>query len=153
MQSSSTVHNLLVYPFASQHCTDATVVRKNLVEVCDFIRDALERSREVTAKVSTTQRVKRIINDFNRLYKDNVPITALQKLIRRLEIEVAQIGTDGEQLVRTLVGYASELGDLRTAGQERVAKEEWNRWKDRIEQIKKNPLAVGTRDNSEPQPQ
>lgn len=128
----------------SKENPDVLQIKTNVIGVCDFIREALERSRAVTAKVSTTQRVKRIINDFNRLYKDNVPITALQKLVRRLESEVVPIGPDGEEFLRTLMGYTTELDDLRTVGQERIAKDEWNRWKDRIEQIKKNPLAVGT---------
>jgi predicted ATPase len=128
---------------ASKDDADVVQVKTNVVGVCDFIREALERSRAATAKVSTTQRVKRIVNDFNRLYKDNVPITAVQKLVRRLETEVAPIGPDGEVFLRTLMGYATELDELRTAGQERIAKDEWASWKDRIEQIKKNPLTVG----------
>ena len=121
---------------------DIIQLRKNVVAICDFIREALSKSRIVTAKHSTTQAVKRIIHDFNRLNKDNVPVTAIQKMFRRLEREVAPIGTDGEALLRLINAYLTELDTLRTAGQERVVKEKWVEWRARIDRIKANPLTA-----------
>lgn len=121
-------------------------LRKNVMAICDFVREGLAKSRAATAKHSTTQAVKRIIHDFNRLNKDNVPITSLQKLFRRLEREVAPIGNDGEVFLRTVNQYLADLEKLRAAGQERVVKQDWAEWRNRIEQIKKNPLAVGEAD-------
>jgi hypothetical protein len=118
-------------------------LRINIITICDFIREALTKSRAVTAKYSTTQAVKRIIHDFNRLNKDNVPITTLQKLFRRLEREIAPIGSDGEGCLRVITTYLGELGDLRSAGQDRVVKEKWAEWRERIDRIKKNPLTAG----------
>lgn len=117
-------------------------LRKCITAICDFIREGLAKSRAATAKHSTTQAIKRIVNDFNRLNKDNVPITTLQKLFRRLEREVAPIGSDGDVFLRVVHQYLAELEKLRAAGQERVVQKEWTHWKSRIDQIKKNPLAV-----------
>jgi predicted ATPase len=118
-------------------------LRKNVIAVCDFIRDALERSRAATATVSATQSVKRIIHDFNRLNKNNVPITGMQKLFLRLQREVAPIGSDGENFLKAVNAYLGDLENLRAAGQERISGDLWNVWRDRINAIKKNPLAVG----------
>src|SRR6202040_1896095 len=65
-----------VIALASSRATDTkddelAQLRKNIVAICDFIREALAKSRTATAKHSTTQAVKRIIHDFNRLNKDN----------------------------------------------------------------------------------
>ena len=117
-------------------------VRKNVIAVCDFIRDALDKSRAATAKVAATQSVKRIINDFNRLNKHDVPITGMQKLFRRLYNEVAPIGPDGDAFLKVVNSYLSELESLRTAGQERVSGNVWSAWQERISSMKKNPLAV-----------
>lgn len=87
---------------------DIQQLRRNIIAVCDFIREALANSRTVTAKYSTTQAIKRIIHDFNRLNKGNVPLTAMQKLFHRLEREVAPIGTDGEPVLRVLNQYVVE---------------------------------------------
>ena len=124
--------------------TDGDVIqlKKNVISICDFIREALAKSRAATAKQSTTQAIKRIIHDFNRLNKDNVPITALQRMFRRLEREVAPIGTDGEPCLRLITGYLTELETLRTAGQDRVVKDAWTEWKRRIDRIKTNPLTA-----------
>jgi hypothetical protein len=120
---------------------DLQQLRKNIVAVCDFIREALAKSRTATAKYSTTQAIKRIIHDFNRLNKGNVPLTAMQKLFRRLEREVAPIGTDGEPVLRVLNQYVLELDGLRAAGQERIVEPAWTEWKSRIERMKNNPLS------------
>lgn len=128
---------------ADENDPDIAQLRKNVVAVCDFIRDALEKSWAITAKYSSTQSVKRIINDFNRLNKDNVPITTMQKLFRRLQREVAPIGTDGETFLKVLNGYLSELEAIRVAGQERISGKPWSGWQERIDAIKKNPLTVG----------
>jgi predicted ATPase len=118
-------------------------IRKNVIAICDFIRDALERSRAATAKVSATQSVKRIINDFNRLNKKNVPITIMQKLFRRLQREMAHIGSDGSVFLKVVNVYLSELENLRASGQERISGEAWSNWQERITAMKKNPLTVG----------
>ncbi len=121
-------------------------LQSNLVRLCDFIREALARSRAATARHSTTQAVKRIVNDFARLNRGNVAVTAIQKLFRRLIDEVAFIGTDGEQFVHVLNGYLAELESLRSAGQQRIVDGQWDRWRQRIEGIRKNPLSAGVAD-------
>lgn len=121
---------------------DTHQLKVNIIALCDFIREALAKSRAVSAKFSTTQAIKRIIYDFKRLNKLNVPITALQKLFRRLEREVAPIGNDGDALLHLINTYLSELETLRAAGQERIVDDQWTDWASRIESIKKNPLAI-----------
>jgi predicted ATP-dependent endonuclease of OLD family len=121
---------------------DLKQLRKNVIAVCDFIREGLAKSRAATAKHSTTQAVKRIINDFNRLNKDNVPVTTLQKTFQRLEREAALIGTDGEPFLRLVRAYLAELQKLRTDGQDRVVGDKWAEWKRRIDRIKTNPLTA-----------
>jgi predicted ATPase len=121
---------------------DLTDLRRNVISLCDWLRDALARSRAVTAKYSTTQAVKRIIHDFNRLNKDNVPVTALQKLFRRLEREVAPIGLDGEHFLHTITQYLTDMEKLRAAGQTRIVGVKWQEWRTRIDAIKSNPLAA-----------
>lgn len=124
-------------------------LKKNVIAICDFVRDALTRSRAATATYSTTQAVKRIINDFNRLNKDNVPITAMLKLFGRLEREVAPIGVDGEPFLRVVHQCLAELNKLREAGQERIVGDKWMSWKKRIDQMKSNPLRTdGTTEES-----
>jgi hypothetical protein len=86
--------------------------------------------------------VKRIINDFNRLNKHDVPITGMQKLFRRLYNEVAPIGPDGDVSLKVVNAYLSELEGLRTAGQERLSGDVWSVWQERTSSMKKNPLAV-----------
>jgi hypothetical protein len=93
-------------------------------------------------RAACTQAIKSIISDFNRLNKDNVPITALQRLFRRLEIEVAPIGADGEGCLRVITNSLAELDRLRGAGQDRVVKDVWTKWKGLITQIKANPLTA-----------
>lgn len=118
-------------------------LRQNVVAVCDFIREALEKSRAATARISATQRVKRIINDFDRLNKDNVAITAVQKLFRRLDREVSPIGgPDAEGFLKVVNASLSELDRLRSTGQERISGDSWIRWHNRITDIKKNPLTA-----------
>ena len=117
-------------------------LRQNVVAVCDFIREALEKSRAATAKISATQRVKRIINDFDRLNKNNAPITVVQKLFRRLDREVSPIGVDAEGFLKVVNASLSELDRLRSAGQERISGDLWTRWHNRITDIKKNPLTA-----------
>lgn len=65
----------------------------------------------------------------------------MQKLFRRLEREVAPIGTDGEPVLRLLNHYVLELDSLRAAGQERVVEPAWTEWRSRIEHMKNNPLS------------
>jgi hypothetical protein len=117
-------------------------LRKNVVAACDFIRDALEKSRAATAKVAATQTVKRIINDFNRLNKHDVPIIGMQKLFRRLYNEVVPIGPDGDAFLKVVNTYLSELEGLRTAGQERLSGDVWSDWQERISSMRKNPLTI-----------
>jgi hypothetical protein len=117
-------------------------LRSNIIAICDFIREALTKSRSATAKHSTTQAIKRVVNDFNRLNKDNVPVTSLQRLFNRLEREVAPIGTDGQGVLRVINESLAELENLREVGQDRVSGEQWRTWKVRIESIRKNPLAA-----------
>jgi len=127
--------------------TEIAELRKNVIAVCDFIREALEKSRATTAKLSATQRVKRIINDFDRLNKGNVAITAMQKLFKRLHREVAPIGPDGESFMKVINANLAELETLRSAGQERISGEQWNDWHARIMAIKKNPLTVDIKES------
>lgn len=117
-------------------------LKANTVKLCDFIREALANSRAIATKFSTTQAIKRIVSDFTRLNKSNVPITAFQKLFRRLEREVSPIGADGDSFLHVVNEYLTELGKLRAAGQERIAGEQWKDWEARIIAIKKNPLAL-----------
>ena len=117
-------------------------LKANVVAICDFIRDALAKSRAVTTKFSTTQAIKRIIHDFSRLNKLNVAITALQKLFRRLELEASSIGSDADQFLHVVNQYLTELDTLRAAGQERIVGEQWKEWEARIAAIKKNPLTA-----------
>lgn len=121
---------------------EVDLLRKNLVVVCDFVREALEKSRAATAKVAATQSVKRIINDFGRLNKQDVPITVVQKLFRRLHNEVAPIGQDGEAFLKVVNSYLGQLEGLRSAGQERLTGEVWDSWQERIISMKRNPLTV-----------
>jgi energy-coupling factor transporter ATP-binding protein EcfA2 len=123
---------------------DVQRLRENVIAVCDFIREALEKSRASTAKASATQRVKRIISDFDRLNKQNVPITALENLFRRLNREVAPIGTDGEDFLKLVNVSLAELASLRSAGQERISGDLWTSWHTRIMAIKKNLLTATT---------
>jgi predicted ATP-dependent endonuclease of OLD family len=127
--------------------SDVSQLRKNVIAVCDFIREALEKSRAATAKVAATQSVKRIIHDFTRLNKQDVPITGVQKLFRRLHNEVAPIGSDGDIFLKVVNAYLSELESLRTAGQERLSGDLWSTWQERISSMKKNPLAVSVKEN------
>jgi len=122
---------------------DMIQLRANTIAMCDFIRDALSKSRAVTTRYSTTQAIKRIISDFNRLNKLNVAITALQKLLHRIEREVAPIGLDGDRFLLVVNDYLVELDTMRTAGQERIEGAEWSVWEKRILEIKKNPLTAG----------
>ena len=117
-------------------------LKKNVVFLCDFIREALAESRAATAKYSATQAIKRIIHDFQRLNKSKVPVTNLQKLVNRLEREVVLIGPDGEHIQRVLTEYGVELTRLRAAGQERIVDAQWLEWQTRIEKLKNNPLQL-----------
>lgn len=117
-------------------------LKGNVVLLCDFIREALALSRAANAKHSATQGIKRIINDFQRLNKANVPVTNIQKLVHRLEREVSPIGTDGEKIQRLLNAYSAELAKIRAAGQERIADGQWAEWQQRIVQLKNNPLQL-----------
>ncbi|MBX3398527.1 MAG: AAA family ATPase, partial [Gemmataceae bacterium] len=140
------VFQLIVNELSSTHASevpneDAVQVRKNLIAICDFIRAGLDKSRAATLKSSTSQRVKRIIRDFSRLNKQNVAITSLQKLFNRLEAEVAPIGPDGEDCLRSIRNNLTELDVLRTKGQERVVGDAWESWSNRIDRMRKNPLS------------
>jgi hypothetical protein len=115
---------------------------RNVVAICDFVREGLEKSRSVVAKQSTTQSTKRIIHQFKLLNRDNVPITALQSLFKRIGREALPIGTDGESLTKVVIRYLSELEKLRSAGQERITGDTWHRWLGRIEAMRKNPLSA-----------
>ena len=117
-------------------------LKRNVILLCDFIREALAQSRAVTATRSATQAIKRIVHDFQRLNKANVPVTNVQKLIHRLEREVAPIGTDGEHIQRVLNEYSVELERLRAAGQSRIVDGQWGDWQQRIEKLKNNPLQL-----------
>jgi predicted ATPase len=121
---------------------EIVLLRKHIVQVCDFIRDALAKSRAATAKESATQRAKRIINDFERLNKQNVPITTLETLFKRLHSEVAPIGADGEHFLKVVNNSLAQLGNLRSAGQQRISGDLWVEWHTRIVGIKKNPLTA-----------
>jgi hypothetical protein len=94
------------------------------------------------AKKSTTQSIKRIINQFKLLNREKVPITALQSLFRRIGREVLPIGADGELLAQVANRYLSELEKLRAAGQERVTGDVWQHWLGKIEAMRKDPLSV-----------
>jgi len=118
--------------------------RKSLIDLCAFIRDGLIRSRSKTLRHSATQAMKRIVRDFQRLHKQNVSIPAVQELFARLQRELGPIGSDGEQCLAVLTSYLSELERLRTAGQDRLASEEWKTWERRLDLIKKNPLTLHT---------
>lgn len=117
-------------------------LKNNVIKLCDFVREALAKARVATAKHSTTQAIKRIVNDFSRLNKDNVPVTTLQRLFNRLEREAAPIGKDGEAVMRVINQSIVELDNFRQVGQDRIAGEQWRTWKARIEAIRKNPLTA-----------
>lgn len=121
---------------------DSKRLKQNVVTICDFIRAGLAKSRAMSTKLSATQAIKRIIHDFQRLNKDNVPVTNLERLFWRLESEVVPIGSDGESCLKMIHTYLAELEKLRSTGQERVVKNEWSQWKTRIDQIKANPLVA-----------
>lgn len=116
--------------------------RQNIITLCAFIREGLTKSRARTVKHSATQAMKRIVRDFQRLHKHNVAIPALQELFARLQRELGPIGNDGEQCLAVLTLYQSELQGLRTAGQDRLANEGWTMWEQRLDCIRKNPLAI-----------
>ena len=118
-------------------------LKANVIAICEFLREGLTRSRASVARRSATQAIKRIVRDFGLINKDNVPITGLQTLFRRILREVAAIGSDGEGLLKVMGRYLSELEKLRAAGQERVTEHVWEEWRKRIEQIRQNPLAIG----------
>lgn len=119
---------------------DVDQLKNNLVRICDFIREALSESRAAIEKVSATQAIRRLISDFQRLNKTNVPVTNLQRLVNRLAREVATIGTDGESIQRVLNAYVGELDRLRKAGQERIGDGQWGEWQQRMQRLKDNPL-------------
>jgi predicted ATPase len=127
---------------------DLRQIVDNVTTICDFIRDGLEKSRAVVARQSTTQFVKRIINQFKLLNRDNVPITALQSLFKRIGREALPIGADGEVLAKVTNRYLSELDKLRSAGQERVVGEDWQDWLGKIEAMRRDPLSAGSHSRS-----
>jgi hypothetical protein len=126
-----------------------SALRSNVVRICDFIRQKLETGRTARAKIATTQTIKRLVDDFNRLYRKDVSITDVQKLLRRIEAEIVPIGSDGEGLLQVVRGYLGQLEKLRTTGQTRLKDDGWSPWKQRLESMKRNPLAL-TRDERPP---
>lgn len=136
------IANVLARHRTDENNEEIVRLRQNVVAVCDFIREALEKSRAATAKISATQRVKRIIYDFDRLNKNNVPITAVQKLFRRLDREVSPMGPDAEGFLKVVNASLSELDRLRSTGQEEISGDLWIRWHNRITDMKKNPLTA-----------
>ncbi|WP_207397527.1 AAA family ATPase [Bremerella alba] len=115
-------------------------LRTNVRSICRSLTDALTIARETNARYSATRSIKRLIKDFCRLNKARVPITNVQKLIKRLEREIEPIGADGDELAALMRAYVSKLEELRIAGQVRLVDNEWAEWETKIESIQKNPL-------------
>ncbi len=115
-------------------------LRNNIRKICDFLREALSEARETTTKYSSTRSIKRLIKDFRRLNKARVPVTNVQKLLKRLEREIAPVGSDGEDFLLLIKGYENELDNARSSGQQRLVDETWEKWSERIDQLQKNPL-------------
>ena len=119
-----------------------TIVKQNVKSICRFFAEALAEARESTKRYSATQSIKRLIKDFQRLNRDRVPVSNIQKLIKRLENEIEPIGADSDDLASILRHYFAELEDLRVKGQVRLVENEWRKWEQRIDAIKKNPLKL-----------
>lgn len=116
--------------------------RDSTVAICDFIRAGLDRSVTSHINRSAAQAIKRIVSDFLRLNKGSVAVTAIQKVVGRIEREVANVGDDASGLVETLRKHATELERLRRLGQERVVKDEWRTWERNLVEIKSNPFGI-----------
>ena len=115
-------------------------LRENVTQICTFLRDALSEARATTTKYSATRSIKRLIKDFKRLNKARVPITHVQKLLKRLEREIVPVGSDGQDFLLLIKGYESELDNLRASGQQRLVDKDWEKWSGRIDSLKNNPL-------------
>ncbi len=64
----------------------------------------------------------------------------LQLFLERLQREADFIGKDAEQLGALLSSLLSRVREGRAAKQDRVVGGDWQRWRELIESIRKNPL-------------
>jgi predicted ATPase len=125
---------------ASPSGAEVKVLANRLERICEFIRATLDRNRAQVAGRIATQAIKRVISEFYRFNKTTAHVASLQALLNRIESELTPIGADGEQLLRLLAQYLSDLGKLRTAGHELLTDTDWVRWRTRLDAMKKSPL-------------
>jgi predicted ATPase len=123
-------------------------LRGNLIRLCDIIREKLDGARAARATVSTTQSVKRLVHDFQRLHRNAANVTNMQSLLSRIESEIVPIGPDGEKLAQIVRRYLEELKQLRAAGQTRLEGSGWERWRQRLDRMRGNPLALAEEEPS-----
>lgn len=81
-----------------------------------------------------------MVQDFQKKYRESANVYDLIRFFKRVERETDLLGIDGDNLRDILRKMISALTSLRDMNQERIVGEEWQKWSEALESIRKNPL-------------
>lgn len=115
-------------------------LKKRLIRMCNIIRERIDLAESSIDKQSGKLTITRIIQDFQKKYRQSVNIFDLIQLIKRLEREVDSLGIDGEILRLKLKEINDQAEVMRNSSQQLLTGEKWEKWSAIFEAIRKNPI-------------
>ncbi len=123
---------------------DVAQLKTRIVELCKMLRQKIEAGTRAQRQQTGVQAVKRLISDFFIQHQVTPPPTLdLELKLERLSAEAKTFGgEEAHSLLSTLSILIADAKSLRQHGRNELTADDWERWKDELEAIRKNPLAV-----------
>ena len=109
--------------------------------LCQSLRERIELSQQAHRLETGTQAIHRIIGEFFVQHKRSSSVSALERLLGRIEREAKELGDDAEPLRVVVSRHLAEVQKLKSEKQNRVINGEWANWRDVLEAMRHNPLA------------
>ncbi|MEM9446439.1 MAG: hypothetical protein AAGA18_13930 [Verrucomicrobiota bacterium] len=122
-------------------------LRNRVSKLCQFIGDKVDLAEGVVLQKSGKQSVARLVQDFQKKYHESANVFDLLRVVQRIEKETDLLGIDGDGLRETLRKMRLNLITLRDANQKRITGDEWLKWSEAFDLIRKNPLMQNLSEN------
>lgn len=130
----------LLHEMPQPLCDAVDELRERLLKVCHQVRRAILASQQAARRDSGKQAIQRLIDDYFKTHKEGTSVFDVQLLLERLDRDAKLLGEDGERLEASLSRLLQEVTKARLASHKHFLAADWQRWKQVIEAIRRNPL-------------
>ncbi len=107
------------------------------------LNETIALSQQQAARSSMSTNVKRLIREFTRVREAGCSVLELRRHLQRLNRESRMLHGVGEKLSIAIESLERGIRQLEQSGQGMLVDEEWGRWKQALEKIRRDPLAPG----------